>query len=71
MHLDNEELDGLSKLQTRIIASAIDINITTVEKIITTFDKVYSISSEDKINIEKIKEIRKKGYSRIPIYYAD
>ena len=47
------------------------MNNTTVEKITTPLEKIYSLSIDEVVNDELLMEIKEKGYSRIPIYYGE
>jgi len=62
---------GLSNLQTKIIAGAFDLRSSTIDTLITPIDRVFSLSVDTVIDKDTIELIKKKGYSRIPVYYGE
>lgn len=45
-------------------------NSNTANDVYKRIKKVYMLSCDDVVNEDKIKEIKKKNYSRIPVYYG-
>ena len=43
----------------------------TIDHIITPFERVFSMSIDTQIDNVAIDLIKRKGYSRIPVYYED
>eukprot|EP00347_Sterkiella_histriomuscorum_P014098 403362175 len=62
---------GLSNLQTKIISGAFDLRFTTIDQLITPFERVFTLSINTVIDSNTIELIKTKGYSRIPVYYDD
>lgn len=57
--------------QIKLILAAIDINLQTAHQHMVPIEKVFSLSSETILNKANLREIKEKGYSRIPIYKGD
>ena len=55
---------GLSAVQTKIIAGALDLSEQTIESVVTPFEKVFSLSMECLMDQSTVELIRQKGYSR-------
>ncbi|CDW80843.1 UNKNOWN [Stylonychia lemnae] len=68
--VQNENM-GLSNLQTNIIAGAFDLRNTTIDQLITPYERVFSLSIDTILDKEVIDLIKLKGYSRIPVYYGE
>lgn len=62
---------GLTGMQTKIIAGAFDLREQTIDTLITSIDRVFSLSIDTVINKDAIELIKRKGYSRIPVYYGE
>ena len=62
---------GLTGMQTKIIAGAFDLREQTIDTLITSFDRVFSLSIDTVINKDAIELIKRKGYSRIPVFYGE
>jgi metal transporter CNNM len=61
---------GLSNMQTKIIAGAFDLRNSTIGSLTTSFERVFSLSTDTVMDMDTITIISAKGYSRIPIYYG-
>ena len=62
---------GLTGMQTKIIAGAFDLREQTIDTLITSIERVFSLSIDTVINKDAIELIKRKGYSRIPVYYGE
>ena len=62
---------GLSNMQTRIIAGAFDLRGHTIDQLVTPIDRVFALSIDTVINDAAIDLIKRKGYSRIPVFYGE
>lgn len=62
---------GLSGMQTKIIAGAFDLREQTIDTLITPIERVFSLSIDTLINKDAIDLMKRKGYSRIPVYYGE
>ena len=62
---------GLTGMQTKIIAGAFDLREQTIDTLITSIKRVFSLSIDTVINKDAIELIKRKGYSRIPVYYGE
>lgn len=51
-----------------MINSIIDLREINVNKYMIPFEKVFMLSSKEKINEDLLKRIKIKGYSLIPIF---
>mmetsp|Transcript_14497 Transcript_14497/g.14585 ORF Transcript_14497/g.14585 Transcript_14497/m.14585 type:complete len:490 (+) Transcript_14497:120-1589(+) len=58
----------LNPEQQKILTSAMDFSETKLSAIMTPLDNAFMLNSAKTLNIEKIKKIYDKGYSRIPVY---
>ena len=58
-------------MQTKIIAGAFDLREQTIDTLITNIERVFSLSIDTVIDKESIKLIKRKGYSRIPVFYGE
>ena len=59
---------GLNDMEANLMISALEIREKKVIEIMIPFNKVYMLNYDEKINQNKIYEIIKKGFSRIPVY---
>ena len=59
---------GLNDMEANLMISALEIREKKVIEIMIPFNKVYMLNYDEKINHDKIDEIIKKGFSRIPVY---
>ena len=59
---------GLNDMEANLMISALEIREKKVIEIMIPFNKVFMLNYDEKINDEKIIEILKKGFSRIPVY---
>lgn len=62
---------GLTGMQTKIIAGAFDLREQTIDTLITSIERVFSLSIDTVINKDAIELIKRKGYSRIPVFYGE
>jgi len=62
---------GLSNLQTKIIAGAFDLRNSTIDQLITPYERVFTLSIDTILDKDVIDLIKLKGYSRIPVFYGD
>lgn len=60
--------DSLSEKQVRMIHAAIQSGKETVAGHMIPVDRVFSISSKTVLNNNTLLEIRRKGFSRVPVY---
>mmetsp|Transcript_36118 Transcript_36118/g.32506 ORF Transcript_36118/g.32506 Transcript_36118/m.32506 type:complete len:200 (+) Transcript_36118:462-1061(+) len=70
-HPQEQEMGKFTELtaeETKVINSTIDLRDTPVTKEMETFQKIYMLSDNDKIDKEMIKRIARSGFSKIPIY---
>ena len=58
-------------MQTKIIAGAFDLREQTIDTLITSIERVFSLSIDTVINKDAIELIKRKCYSRIPVYYGE
>jgi metal transporter CNNM len=76
-HIETKEFGrngtvGLNKDQTKMIKGVlVDWRTTTANQVYKKVAKVYMLSCERVVNEDLMKEIKKKNYSRIPVYYGD
>lgn len=66
-----EKRGELSTQQYRMIHGAIDISDVTISACTLPMSEVYALSSSTVLNQNLMQEVKVKGFSRIPIYYAD
>ena len=63
---------GLNMHQTKMIKGVlVDWRTTTANQVYKKAAKIYMLSCERVVNEELMREIKKKNYSRIPVYYGD
>ena len=62
---------GLSNFQTKIISGAFDLKNTTIDKLTTPVERVFSLSLDTLIDAKAIELLKAKGYSRVPVYYGE
>ena len=62
---------GLTGMQSKIIAGAFDLREQTIDQLVTPIDRVFSLSIDTVLDQEAINMIKRKGYSRIPVYYGE
>jgi len=62
---------GLTGMQTKIIAGAFVLREQTIDTLITSIERVFSLSIDTVINKDAIELIKRKGYSRIPVFYGE
>jgi len=59
---------ALNEEEANLMLSALDMREKKVEDVMIPLEKVFKIDYEEIINEQKIKEIKQKGYSRIPVF---
>lgn len=62
---------GLTGMQSKIIAGAFDLREQTIDQLVTPVERVFSLSIDTVLDMEVIGLIKRKGYSRIPVYYGE
>ena len=70
-HTKTHSIEGLTEEEIRIINSTIDIRNQSVEKIMVPMDKTFKLNINDIITDALIERIKKKNYSKIPIFNSD
>ena len=66
--IHGNESGGLDPQQVKFIHGAIDVKTEVVEKHMIVMDRVFALSSNVTLNRATIKEIVRRGYSRVPVY---
>ena len=54
-----------------MITGALNWRTTTANEVYKKANKVYMLSCDRVVNDDLMKEVKKKNYSRIPVYYGD
>lgn len=67
----NNQTVGLNKVQTGMITGALNWRTTTANQVYKKASKIYMLSCDRVVNEDLMKEVKKKNYSRIPVYYGD
>ncbi|CAL8077505.1 unnamed protein product [Orchesella dallaii] len=62
------EHNDLEADEVNIISGALELKKKTVEDIMTRIEDIFMLPLEGELDFETLNEIRKQGYSRIPIY---
>lgn len=62
---------GLNKVQTSMITGALNWRTTTAHEVYKKVHKVYMLSCDRVVNEDLMLEIKKKNYSRIPVYWGE
>ena len=63
-----EEEGVFKKEERKIMQAALDLEHKSVKSVMTPIEKVYMLEINTKIDANSMREIYKKGHSRIPIY---
>jgi metal transporter CNNM len=66
--IHGSDTGGLDPQQVKFIHGAIDVKTELVEQHMIPMDRVFSLSEETKLNRSTIKEVVRRGYSRVPVY---
>lgn len=75
-HMETQDLGentnvGLTQIQTALISGALKWKQTTAGDVYKKLSKVYTISADRLVDEGFMEELRRKNYSRIPVYYGD
>ncbi|KXS15262.1 DUF21-domain-containing protein [Gonapodya prolifera JEL478] len=62
------QLGDLRTDEITVISGALDLAHKTVRKIMTPFSAVYALSYDAILDAQTLREIKSRGYSRIPVY---
>ncbi|CAG0923668.1 unnamed protein product [Notodromas monacha] len=65
------EYNDLERDEVNIISGALDLKKKTVSEVMTKLDDVFMLSYEAVLDFTTMSEIRRNGYSRIPVYERD
>lgn len=72
LHGEQEGLGGtLTEDEIHVIRGALDLTNKTAMKSMTPLDKVFMLSTEDRLDEKTLQTILKSGHSRIPVYRGD
>ena len=63
-----EEEGVFKKEERKIMQAALDLEHKSVKSVMTPIEKVYMLEINTKIDANSMREIYKKGHSRIPVY---
>eukprot|EP01138_Halocafeteria_seosinensis_P012064 gb/GECG01012330.1/.p1 GENE.gb/GECG01012330.1/~~gb/GECG01012330.1/.p1 ORF type:complete len:696 (+),score=84.23 gb/GECG01012330.1/:1-2088(+) len=63
--------DVFSKDQRRIMQGALTFGDATAGDVMTPRDKIYSLSSTNRLDFDTMSEIFRRGFSRIPVWNAE
>lgn len=66
--IHGSDAGGLDPQQVKFIHGAIDVKAELVEQHMIPMERVFSLSEDTKLSRNTIKEMVRKGYSRVPIY---
>ncbi|KAG1681362.1 hypothetical protein FOA52_007410 [Chlamydomonas sp. UWO 241] len=71
MHGEDKGMGGkLSKDETRIITGALDLTSKTAQHAMTPLDKVFMLSTDDKLDERTLRAVIGSGHSRIPVHHT-
>ncbi|KAG5461818.1 MAG: hypothetical protein BJ554DRAFT_5932 [Olpidium bornovanus] len=71
LHSEETNPGGLTKGEVSIIHGALSLPSRKCQVSLAPLDKVFMLSSDDKLDRETMNRIWEKGYSRIPIHEPD
>ncbi|CAD7699841.1 unnamed protein product [Ostreobium quekettii] len=62
---------GLTTEDHKMLIGALELQGKTVRNVMTPLDQIYMLDKNTKLNFEKLSEIYKTGFSRIPVYLGN
>lgn len=65
---ENSDIDSLDR---DIMLGALSLQETTAEQIMTPLAEVHTLGFQDKLSQEKVKKLKKSGYTRFPVVWDD
>lgn len=71
IHVEDPEAQrecGLTEEDHKLLIGTLDLKAKKVKEVMTSLDQVYMLDRNTKLNFEKLSEIYKSGYSRIPVF---
>jgi len=61
----------LTRTQTHIIEGAFELANCQVYELAMQYDRAFTISSESLLDQTKVSEIKRRGFTRVPVYYKE
>lgn len=63
------KVSGLSSEEATMVSSLIDLKNILAKEVMIPYSKVFKLHTHETLNVEKLRQIDIKNYSKIPVYY--